>query len=223
MEDTATSVPVSEMTPAAVDAEIQSVMADTDHAYWSLNDPAKDAAKERMVALYERKAGAGDTDGADEPTPAYQPNPETGISQTASFDQMAEDLMAPAASPDDYNFTGLRNQLGEDDGWDAEMETKARGWLHKLGLSEAEGEAALRTYAEISRYTDDQFTLMQISSEKVLTAKYGDELGANMEAAKRAAHSAGGDEFLAFLQDTRLGLHSPVIERLIRASKELKL
>ena len=40
MDDTATSVPVSEMTPAAVDAEIQSVMADTDHAYWSLNDPA---------------------------------------------------------------------------------------------------------------------------------------------------------------------------------------
>ena len=136
---------------------------------------------------------------------------------------MAEDLMAPAASPDDYNFTGLRNQLGEDDGWDAEMETKARGWLHKLGLSEAEGEAALRTYAEISRYTDDQFTLMQNSSEKVLTAKYGDELGANLEAANRAAHAAGGDEFLAFLQDTRLGLHSPVIERLIRASKELKL
>jgi hypothetical protein len=211
--------PVSEMTPEAADAEIAATNADPSLPYWSNNHPGKDAAKERMTALYEIAEGATGQ-AAGEPAPAYQDDPNTGISQTSDFDKQAEDLMAPADSPEAYDFDELKIQMGDDGNWDVEMEDKARGWFHTLGLSEAEGTAALKTYAEVIGYDDDQANQLRMSTQTVLDNKYGADLPAHLQAATGVARAAGGDELIQFLEDTGLGLNGPVIERLIRAAKE---
>jgi len=115
MEDVAT------MSTEAAEAEIADVQGDPSHPYWSDNHPGKDAAKDRMTALYEVKSSGDDY--SDDPIPAYDTDADTGNSVTNDFQESIADAMAAPASPDDYDFTDLRVQHGDDETYDTELET----------------------------------------------------------------------------------------------------
>ena len=212
--------PVSEMTPEAAEAEIHSVQIDRDHPYWSDNHPGKDAAQERMTALYEVKAGAvGGASGT--PDPADIEDADTGISTSPEFRQTIEDAMAAPETPDGYDFEDTKVKFGDDANWDGALESQMRPLFHAAGLSDTEANGLLNTFIEVQRSTPEQHEKMAVNTRITLQQRWGDDYNANMTVAANAAKKLGGENLISFLDNTGAGDHWNVIETLYRVGKRM--
>ena len=219
MEDTATSVPapVSEMAAEAADAEIHAVQIDKDHPYWSDNHPGKDAARERMAALYEIKAGVVD----DEPAPADIEDADTGISTSPQFRDAIEDAMAAPETPDGYDFEDTKLKFGDDANWDANLESQMRPLFHTAGLSDTDANGLLNTFIEVQRTTPEQHQKMKANTVIALEQRWGDDYNANLTTAQNAAMKLGGKNLISFLENTGAGDHWNVLETLHRGGQRM--
>jgi len=188
----------------AIRSEADAILADRDGPYWDSNHLRHDAAVKKVTTLMSQLHGD---------KPAFEDS-DTG-SQTPDFHDQFGQIMAPAESPDAYDFSDV--SLGEDEVWNEETEVLARNWLHRLGAGEAEGKAFAARYSEFRKLDAEALGRMPMETERTLRGHWGDAYEDNVAMARALVMSVG-PEFMEFLTETGMGNDHATILALHRAA-----
>jgi len=188
----------------------------TSDAYNDSGHPLHAETVAKMTSLYERKQADGP---ADSSPPAMVTDEETGNTVTNDFQETVEDAMAAPASPDDYDFSDLKVQYGDDETWDGELEIALRPVFHAAGMPDVEAQGFGKIYMEVQKMDPQQIDKMRQTTEQVLEQRHGSYSEA-MAIAERGAVAIGGMNLVHWLNDTGLAHNGQVIERLIIEGKK---
>ena len=125
-------------------------------------------------------------------------------------------LQAPPESPDAYQL-----EIPEGVRVDEGFVKSAKTWAHQAGMSEAQFKAFAAPYIEAQRQVEQSMAQAEQAGIDGLKTEWGGQFDENVQTAKRALKQFAGEEFLAFLDQSRLGNNPIMIKTFVAIGKAI--
>jgi hypothetical protein len=126
-------------------------------------------------------------------------------------------------TPQGYSVT--KPELADGVGWDQGSYDQFLVEAHKAGLTPSQVQAVLNVHAQVvGRQVEQGYQAARDHAQSVeeeLRREYGGAYDRNIALAHRAVKHLGGDETLAYLEETGLGNHPGLIKAFVQAGQML--
>ena len=126
-------------------------------------------------------------------------------------------------TPEGYQVPDIKLEQGLaiDDGRLKEIRTT----FHKLGLNEQQGRGVLEYYFNMlngtAKSSREAMEAERLSTENALKQEYGDRYATTLETAKAVIREYGDEQFIKFLDESKLGNHPTMIKMLAKIGTNL--
>lgn len=131
------------------------------------------------------------------------PTPESSAEEISNFYAR----MGRPENPEGYEID--RPELPEGMAYDENFENTMRGIAHEIGITKAQMKNLVNAYNEyqIERFNTESAELTKTYEEgkAALQSDWKEDYKANLEVAKRACRELGGEDFVALLEENKIG------------------